>query len=89
MRPQQHCFPLSIHARVSASLLCKAACALSLPEEDVSGLAAGVGVHQLLLQVLQGAVVDIDWTPQLRTLTGTLLRDLSVVIDVKVSLQRH
>lgn len=33
-----------------------------VPEEDVLGLAAGVGVYQLLFQVLQGAVVDVDWT---------------------------
>lgn len=62
---------------------------IRLPEEDVAGLAAGVGMHELFLQVLQRAVVDIDWTPQLRTLTGTLLRHLPVETDVKVCLEGH
>lgn len=46
-------------------------------------------MHQLLLQVLQRAVVDVDWTPQLCTLTGTLLGHLPAEIDVKVGLEGH
>ncbi len=34
----------------------------TVPEEDVPGLAARVGMYQLFLQMLQGAVVDVDWT---------------------------
>lgn len=35
---------------------------LWVPEEDVSGLTGGAGLYQLLLELLQGAVVDVDWT---------------------------
>lgn len=59
------------------------------PEEDVAGLAAGVGMHQLFLQVLQRAVVDIDWTPQLWRLSGTLLRQLPIETDVTVCCEGH
>lgn len=62
---------------------------IHLPEEDVAGLPAGVGMHQLLLQVLQRAVVDIDWTSPLRALTGALLRHLPIETGVKVCCEGH
>lgn len=59
---------------------------VSVPEEDVPGLAAGAGVYQLLLQVLQGAVVDVDWTLKLAAVTGALLGDLPAEADVEIGL---
>lgn len=55
--------PVSFHSISGPTLpLASFLQVITIPEEDVPGLAAGVGVYQLLLQEIQGAVVDIDWT---------------------------
>lgn len=46
---------------IESGCAARQACEVMVPEEDVPGLVA-VGVNQLLLQLLQGAVVDVDWT---------------------------
>ena len=43
-----------------------------VPEEDVSGLAVGEGVHELLLQGVQGAVVHVDGAARPGGVTGAL-----------------
>lgn len=62
------------------------ACFPSVPEEDVSGLAAGVWVNQLLFQILQRTVVDVNWTLQLAAVTSALLGKLSAEADMEVCL---
>lgn len=57
------------------------------PEEDVPGSVAGVGMHQLLLQLFKGTVVDVDGEAELTSLTGALLGNLSAhaVLDFCLS----
>lgn len=57
------------------------------PEEDVPGSVAGIGMHQLLLQLFKGTVVDVDREAELTSLTGALLRNLSAhaVVDFCLS----
>lgn len=59
---------------------------VSVPEEDVPGLAAGAGMYELLLQVLQGAVVDVNWTLKLAAVIGALLGHLPAEADMEICL---
>lgn len=61
---------------------------VSVPEEDVSGLASWARVDQLLFQGLEGAVVDVDGAAGSCCVGAALLRHLSAERDVTVSLLR-
>lgn len=55
---------------------------MSCVPEDVPGLAAGVRMDQLLLQMLQRAVVDVDRTLQMAAVRGAVLGNLSAKTEV-------
>lgn len=40
-------------------------------------------MDQLLLQLLKGAVVDVDWAVELSALSGALLRKLPAEVEVE------
>lgn len=60
----------------------------SVPEEDVLGLPAGVGVYKLFLEMFQGAVVDINWTLELAVVTCALLGKLPAEAVVEICFLR-